>query len=76
MSCVISKVVNTVPVTTVPTSMYRTNMYTDIETSTFRTGLNTNRTGHVPTIPAGIEKSFFFFFFKFCNFQIFVRTKS
>ena len=45
-------------------SQYRTNtgrigMYTGIETSTFRTGLNTNRTGHVQAIPAGIEKKKF-----------------
>ena len=56
--------------------MYSTSMYTDIETSTFRTGLNTGHTSHVPVIlanfgqyqpvsgvPAGTEKSFFFFFF-------------
>ena len=41
--CVLSKVVNTVPV---PAGMYCTDMYTDIETSTFRTNLNTGRTGH------------------------------
>ena len=40
---VLDKVVNTVPA-----GMYRTGMYTGIETSTFRTGLNTGRTGHVP----------------------------
>ena len=31
--------------------MYCTGMYTGIETSTFRTGLNTGRIGHVPAIP-------------------------
>ena len=28
-------------------SQYRTGMYTNIETSMFRTGLNTGRTGHI-----------------------------
>ena len=28
-------------------SQYRTGMYTNIETSMFRTGLNTARTGHI-----------------------------
>ena len=57
----------------VPANMYCTGMYTGIETSTFRTGLNTGCTGHVPAIPAnfgqyrpvpsvpaGTEKCFFF----------------
>ncbi|XP_065618217.1 receptor-like protein EIX2 isoform X1 [Quercus suber] len=57
-------------------------LHTGIKTLTFRTGLNTSRTGHVLAIPAnfgqyrpipgvlaGTEKSFFYFFiFKFCNF--------
>ena len=38
-------------------------MDTGIEKPTFRTGLNTGRTGHVPAIPAGTEKSFFIFLF-------------
>ena len=65
MKFVADKVVNTVPA-----GMYRTGMYTGIETSTFRTGLNTGRIGHVPAnfgqyrpIPANTEKVFFFFFF-------------
>ena len=49
--------------------MYRTSIYTSIKTSTFRTGLNTSRTSHVPTIPAGTEKSFFFFFLSFVIFE-------
>ena len=47
-------------------SQYRTGMYTSIEISMFRTGLNTGHTSHtgqIQAIPAGIEKSFFFFFF-------------
>ena len=36
--------------------MYRINTYTDIKTPTFRTSLNTDRTGHVPTIPADFEQ--------------------
>ena len=75
--CVYIKVVNTVPV---PAGMYRTCMYTDIETSTFHTGLNIGRTGHVLAIlanfgqyrpvPGDTEKKVFilFFYFKFCNF--------
>ena len=66
------KVVNTV---LVPAGMYRTG----IKTTTFRTGLNTGRTGHVPAnfeqnrpipgVPTDIGKSFFLFlFFMFCNF--------
>ena len=46
--------------------MYRTGMYTGIETSMFRTGLNTGHTGHVPTNFGQywpIQKKFFFFFF-------------
>ena len=65
-----TKVVNTVPVPIVPAGMYHTN----IETLTFRIGLNTGRIGHVPATPANfgqhqqvpgvptcIEKSVFFF---------------
>ena len=62
------KVVNTVPVLA---GMYCTRMYTDIETSTFYTSLNTGRTGHVLAIlanfgqyrpvPGDTEKSFSFF---------------
>ena len=47
------KVVDTV---LIPAGMYRIVMYTDIEMSTFRTGLNTDRTGHTDqfqAIPAG-----------------------
>ena len=54
--------VNTVLVLAVLAGMYRTG----IETSTFRTGLNTGHIGQFRVIlgvPAGIEKSFFFFFF-------------
>ena len=57
--------VGTKVVITVPAGMYRIGMYTGIETSTFRTGLNTGRTDHTGqfrAIPAGTEKSFFFFF--------------
>ena len=45
--------------------MYRIGMYTGIETSTFRTDLNTGRIGHTGqfrVIPAGTEKSFFYLF--------------
>ena len=58
---VLDKVVNTVPA-----GMYRIGMYTGIETSLFRTGLNTGRTGHVPANFGQyrpIQKKFFFFFF-------------
>ena len=68
--CVYIKVVNTVPVLA---GMYCTRMYTDIETSTFHTGLNIGRTSHVLAILANsgqyrpvsgnAEKSFFFYFF-------------
>ena len=57
--------------------MYRTSMYTGIETSTFRTGLNTNHIGQfraIPGVPAGTEKSFFFLFIIiiiFLSFAIF-----
>ena len=44
------KVVNTVPV---PADMYRTGMYIGIETSTFRTSLNTGRTSHTSQFRAG-----------------------
>ena len=37
-------------------------------TSLFRTGKNTGRIGQFWAISASTEKSFFFFFFKFCNF--------
>ena len=72
--CVYIKVVNTVPV---PADMYCTRMYTDIETSTFHTGLNTGRVlailanfGQYRPVPGDAEKKFFilFFYFKFCNF--------
>ena len=56
--------------------MYRIGMYTGIETSTFRTGLNTGHIGHVPAIPdnfgqyrpvpdvpANTKKCFYFLFF-------------
>ena len=59
------KEVNTVPIP-VPVGMYRTDMYTGIETPTFRTGLNTDHTGHTGqfrAILAGTKKSFFFFEF-------------
>ena len=72
--CVYIKVVNTVPV---PADMYCTRMYTDIETSTFHTGLNTGRVlailanfGQYRPVPGDAEKKFLFlfFYFKFCNF--------
>ena len=47
-------------------------------TPLFRTGKNTGRTGHIPSVPAGTEKKFLLLlllFFKFCNFWIFVRAK-
>jgi len=73
----VAKIVNTIPVLTVPTGMY-----TDIETSTFRTGLNTGRIGHTGqfrAILASIEcigryrkKVFIFIFiFIFLSFVIF-----
>lgn len=40
-----------------------TGMYTSIETSMFRTGLNTCHTGHVPNVPAGTKKRLLFFIF-------------
>ena len=59
-------------------------MYTGIETSTFRTGLNTGHTGHVLTILANFGqyqpilgvlantgKSFILFFILFLSFVIF-----
>ena len=76
--CVYIKVVNTVPILV---GMYCTRMYTNIETSTFHTGLNTGRTGHVLAILANFgqyrpvssdaEKSFFFFYFFILSFVIF-----
>ena len=70
------KVVNTV---LVPAGMYRISMYIGIETSTFRIGLNTNRTSHTGqfrAIPADIgrtgryrKKFFFFFFVSFVIFE-------
>ena len=42
--------------------MYCTGMYTGIETSTFRTSLNTIRTGQFRAIPIGTEKNFFYLF--------------
>ena len=66
------KEVNTVPIP-VPVGMYRTDMYTGIETPTFRTGLNTDRTSHTgqfQAILAGTKKSFFFFFFFFFVFLL------
>ena len=65
---VIIKVVNIVLVPAIPAGMY-----TSIEISTFRTGSNTSRTGHVPTIPANfgqyqlVQKKNF----SFLNFLIF-----
>ena len=58
--------------------MYRTDMYTGIETPTFRTGLNTDRTGHTGqfrVIPVGTRhtnqyrKKFFFFILSFVIFE-------
>ena len=50
--------------------MYCTGMYTGIETSTFRTGLNTGHTSHVPAnfeqyrlVPGVLAGTDFFFFF-------------
>ena len=56
--------------------MYRTSMYTDIETSTFRTGLSTGHISQfraISSVPAGTEKSFFLFFIIiiFLSFAIF-----
>ena len=49
--------------------MYRIGIYIGIETSTFRTSLNTGRTGQFRAMPAGTEKKFFFIFIlKFGNF--------
>ena len=50
------------------TGIYRTGQQSGTFDPLFRTGKNTGRTGQFRAIPAGIEKSFFFFFFKFCNF--------
>ena len=58
--------------------MYRISMYTGVETSTFRIGLNTNRTSHIRqfrAIPADIgrtgwyRKKFFFFVVSFVIFE-------
>ena len=38
-------------------------------TPLFRTGKNTGRTGQFRAIPAGTEKSFFFFFLSFVIFE-------
>ena len=65
--------VGTKVVITVPAGMYRIGMYTGIETSTFRTGLNTGRTDHTGqfrAIPAGTEKSFFFLSFVIFEFLL------
>ena len=62
-------------VNTVLAGMYRTNMYTDIETLTFHTALNTGCTSHVPVILANfgqyrlVQKKFFFFFLSFVTFE-------
>ena len=67
-------------VNTVPVDIYHTGIYISIETSTFRIGLNTDRTGHINqfrAIPVDTKctdqyrKKFFFF----GNFYIFVRTE-
>ena len=57
-----SSVVDTVPVPAIPAGLYRTSTNTDIEMPTFCTGLNTGHTSRFRAIPAGTEKSFFFFF--------------
>ena len=67
------KVVNIVPVPTIPAGMYRTGMYIGIETSIFRTGLNTDHTDQFQAILASTEHTgryinFFLIFLKFCNF--------
>ena len=53
LNSLLSKVVNTV---LVPAGMYRTSMYTSIETSIFHTGLNTGHSKVINTVPvpAGI----------------------
>ena len=62
-------------VNTVLAGMYRTNMYTDIETLTFHTALNTGCTSHVPVILANfgqyrlVQKKVFFFFLSFVIFE-------
>ena len=42
---------------------YRTDTYTNIETPTFRTGLNIGHTGWFQALLVGTEKNLFFFFF-------------
>ena len=73
MNLVFTKVVNrlnTVPVPAVPASIYRTGMYTGIETSTFRTGLNTPAiSGNIGQYRAYRPVQFFFFFLSFVIFE-------
>ena len=53
--------------------MYHTSMYTVVEISTFHTGLNTGRIGHITqfrAIPTGTDYFLFIYFF-FLSFVIF-----
>ena len=43
--------------------MCHTSMYTGVEISTFRTGLNTGRIGHISQFRAILTGTIFFFFF-------------
>ena len=52
--------------------MYRTGMYTGIETLTFRTSLIIGHTGPFQTIPAGTE-NFFLFYLSFVIFELLLR---
>ena len=67
-------------VNTVPAGMYRTSMYTSIETSTFHTNLNTGSTGHTSQFRAILvdtgrtsqyRKKIILFYFIFLSFVIF-----
>ena len=49
-------IVDTIPISAVLSGMYRTDTYTGIETLIFHTGLNTSRTGYVPTIPVDFRQ--------------------
>ena len=65
------KVVNIV---SVPAGMYYLDMYTDIETSTFHTSLNTGHTGQFRAILActrRYRKKLFIYLFIFLSFVIF-----
>lgn len=48
---------NEVDIVLVPTGMYRTDTYTDIETITFHTDLNTSHTDQFRALPTGTGRT-------------------